>query len=158
MRPSGNPAVLEKRRSRAIELLKKGMQPVDVASELGVDRRSVRRWNAAYRKHGITALQARRNTGRPSRLSEKNKQRLERLLLKGAHHAGFHTDLWTCPRIQTVIKTRFGITYHVDHLSRFLRFLGWSPQKPERRAIERDEKGIRTWKRTTWPATKKKPA
>jgi transposase len=158
MRPSGDPAILEKRRSHAIELLKKGMPPVDVAREVGVDRRSVRRWNAAYRKQGFKALQARHNTGRPSRLSGNDKQRLEKLLLKGAQHAGFHTDLWSCPRIQNVIKTHFGISYHVDHLSRFLRSLGWSPQKPERRAIERDEKRIRTWKRTTLPAIKKKPA
>jgi transposase len=157
MRPSGNPAVFEKRRSRAIQLLKNGWQPVDVACELNVDRRSVRRWNAAFRKNGIHALKSRHNTGRPSRLSEKEKQRLEQLLLAGAQHAGYHTDLWTCPRIQNVIKSHFGITYHVDHLSRFLRSLGWSPQKPERRAIERDEDRIRTWKRSTWPAIKKKP-
>lgn len=157
MRPSGNPAILEKRRNHAIDLLKKGWQPVDVAQEIGVDRRSVRRWNAAFRKTGIAALQARHNTGRPTRLSDKQKYRLEQLLLKGAQTAGFHTDLWTCPRIQSVIKNHFGITYHVDHLSRFLRSLGWSPQKPERRAVERDELRIRTWKRTTWPAIKKKP-
>lgn len=158
MRPSGNPVVLEKRRSRAIQLLKDGWQPVDVAHELNVDRRSVRRWNATFRKQGIHALKARHNTGRPSRLSEKDKMRLEKILLKGALHAGYHTDLWTCPRIQNVIKSHFGIIYHVDHLSRFLRSLGWSPQKPERRAIERDEDRIRTWKRSTWPAIKKKPA
>ena len=66
MRPSGDPAVFEKRRAHAIELLKRGTKPVDVARELGVDRRSVRRWNAAYRKQGHKALQARQNTGRPS--------------------------------------------------------------------------------------------
>lgn len=157
MRPSGNPAVFEKRRTHAISLLKQGWQPVDVARELKVDRRSVRRWHAAYRKKGFDALRSRHNNGRPARLSDKDKQRLEQLLLKGAQKAGFHTDLWTCPRIQNVIETQFGINYHVDHLSRFLRALGWSAQKPERRAIERDEIRIRTWKRTTWPAIKKKP-
>lgn len=158
MRPSGNPAKLEQRRTHAIELLKKGWQPVFVAAKVGVDRRSVRRWNAAFRRNGLSGICARKNTGRPARLTIKEKQRLEQLLLQGAQKAGYHSDLWTCPRVQNVIKDHFGISYHVDHLSRFLRSLGWTPQKPERRAIERDEQRIRTWKRTSWPAIKKKPS
>jgi transposase len=82
---------------------------------------------------------------------------LETYLLDGAQAAGFSTDLWTCPRIRLLIKNKFGILYHVDHLCRLLRRMGWSPQKPESRAIERDEDRIRTWKRIQWPRIKKKP-
>jgi len=157
MRPSGKPSVLEDRRQRAIGLLRQGLRPVDVARRLGVDRRSVRRWNAAYRRRGNNGLRARPNTGRPDRLGRRGRQRLERLLLNGAHACGFPSDLWTCPRIAVVIQRKFGVRYHVDHISRLMRSLGWSPQKPERRAIERDEERIRTWRRVDWPRIKKKP-
>jgi transposase len=84
-------------------------------------------------------------------------RRLERELLHGAQAAGFATDLWTCPRVARLIEQRFRVHYHVDHVGRLLHALGWSPQKPTRRAIERDEEGIRRWIKQTWPALKKKP-
>jgi len=155
MRPAGSPSSLQQRRERAIELLKEGYQPCDVASMLNVDRRSVRRWNAAYRKSGKQALQAKRAPGRPTKLSERDRARLEKLLLKGAKAAGYPTDLWTCPRIAEVIRDRFQVDYHVDHIGRLMHSLGWSPQKPSRRAAERDEDGIATWAKIDWPRVKK---
>jgi transposase len=157
MRPSGSPEELERRRTRAIDLLSQGLAPVEVAHMLGVERRSVRRWNAAYRKKGKSALKAKPAPGRPSELDAKAKRQVEQILLKGAQSAGFHTDLWTCPRVAQVIEQRFGVTYHVDHIGRLLHGLGWSPQKPERRAIERDETAIRNWVRHQWPRVKKTP-
>lgn len=155
MRPSGSPEELERRRIRAIELLRQGHAPVEVAHMVGADRRSVRRWNAAYRKKGATALKAKPALGRPSVLDAKAKRQMERVLLKGAAAAGFPTDLWTCPRVAQVIQTRFGVSYHVDHIGRLLHGLGWSPQKPERRAVERDEAEIRRWAKEDWPRVKK---
>lgn len=157
MRPPGSPRTLERRRHRAIELLEQGWQPVEVARQLGVDRRSVRRWKAAYLKGGETALKARPAPGRPSALDDKARARLERILLKGAKAAGFATDLWTCPRVAEVIAERFGVEYHVDHIGRLLHGMGWSPQKPTRRAIERDETAIKQWVKTDWPRVKKTP-
>jgi len=157
MRPAGNPEVLQQRREHAIKLLKQGRQPVDVARVVGVDRRSVRRWNAAYRDKGSKGIMAIPNTGRPPRLNAQAKKLLERALLKGAQAAGFPNDLWTCPRVAHLIKTSFAISYHVDHIGRLLGSLGFSPQKPERRARERDEKAIQTWLKTQWPRIKKKP-
>jgi len=130
MRPAGSPQALQQRRERAIALLRDGYQPYEVASMLKVDRRSVRRWHAAYRKKGTQALQAKPAPGRPPKLSDKDRTRLEKLLLKGARSAGFATDLWTCPRIAELIQDRFGVCYHVDHIGRLLRTMGWSPQKP----------------------------
>ena len=155
MRPSGKPTMLENRRRQAIELLREGLRPVDVAHRLGVDRRSVRRWKAAFRVRGEHGLRARPNTGRPRRLEEKSRRRLERLLIKGARACGFPTDLWTCPRIALVIQKHFGVQYHVDYISLLMHSLGWSPQKPERRAVERDEKRIRTWVKMDWVWIKK---
>ena len=155
MRPAGSAEELEHRRARAIALLKEGLAPVDVAHRLGVDRRSVRRWKAAHREHGVAGIHAKPAPGRPSALDAKQKRRLEALLLKGAAAAGFPTDLWTCPRVAHLIRDRFGVDYHVDHVGRLLHALGWSPQKPERRAIERDEVAIREWVKARWPRVKK---
>ncbi|MFC1530037.1 winged helix-turn-helix domain-containing protein [Gemmatimonadota bacterium] len=78
------------------------------------------------------------------------------MLLKGARIAGFPTDLWTCPRVVKVIQKQFGVSYHVDHVGRVLRSLGFSPQKPQRRAAERDEEVIQGWIREEWAPAKKK--
>ena len=158
MRPSGSPQELERRRFRGLALLREGLSPVEVARRVGVDRRSVRRWKASARGQGRRALAARPAPGRPQRLTPENRRRLEKDLLRGAQAAGFETELWTCPRVAQWIARRFHVHYHPDHVCRLLHSLGWSPQKPQRRAIERDEKAVRHWMRHTWSAIKKKPA
>jgi putative transposase len=140
-----------------MRLLDEGLQPVDVAHRLGVDRRSVRRWKAAYRHQGSEGIEARAAPGRPSALDTKAKGRLQKLLLKGAKAAGFPTDLWTCPRVAQLIAEHFAVHYHVDHVGRLLHGLGFSPQKPTRRAIERDEHTIQRWVNKDWPRVKKTP-
>lgn len=158
MRPFGSPRQLEQRRFRALALLQRGFSPVEVARRVGVDRRSVRRWKAAVRQQGPPALVAQPTSGRPPKLAAAARQQLENDLLRGARACGFPTDLWTCPRVAEWIRRRFRVRYHVDHLPRLLRALGWSPQKPERRARERDEPAIRRWVRSSWPAVKKTPS
>lgn len=154
MRPQGSPEQLERRRLRAVALLKEGLAPVEVARRVKVDRRSVRRWQAGYRRRGVSALQAKPAPGRPPKLTGAQRQELVRLLLGGAQAAGFATDLWTCPRVATLIAKRFGVQYHVDHLGRLLRSLGFTPQRPQRRAAERDEAVIQRWVREKWPRIK----
>ena len=148
MRPRGTPEELEQRRHRAVALLQQGCQPVEVARMVGVDRRSVRRWKATYRAKGAAGLRRRSVAGRPPKLDAPSRRKLERILLKGARKAGFATDLWTCPRVAEVIQRRFGVAYHVDHVGRLLHALGWSPQKPQRRAVARDEAAIEGWTKT----------
>jgi len=155
MRPSGAPAELQHRRERAIKLLEEGYQPVEVAERVGVDRRSVRRWKAAYLRRGAKGIRAKPAPGRPWKMDSRSRKRLERLLLKGAQAVGYSTDLWTCPRVVAVIRRHFGVSYHVDHVGRILRALGWTPQKPERRARERDEARILGWIKNDWPRIKK---
>ena len=157
MRPHGSPKELEQRRQRGIALLQEGYQPVEVANMLGVERRSVRRWKAAYREKGGNGIRARQAPGRPCKLDSGDLRKLEKSLLKGARKAGFPTDLWTCPRVAQFIQSLFGVTYHVDHIGRILHDLGWTPQKPERRAIERNETRIKEWIKVDWPRIKKKP-
>lgn len=140
---------------RALEMLRSGMTAREVADRLGVHLVSVYRWSA-MRRRGLRAIRARRTPGRPPKLSGEERAELEQILLAGAQAEGFATDLWTCPRIREVIRRRFGVEYHVDHIVRLLHGLGWSPQKPQRRAVERDEHAIRTWVKREWPRIKKK--
>lgn len=156
MRPQGSPQELEQRRQRAISLLQEGYRPVDVALMLRVERRSVRRWKAAHSKQGEKGIRAQQASGRPPKLDTNKLRKLEKALLKGSKKAGFPSDLWTCPRVATLIQSLFGVTYHVDHIGRILHDLGWSPQKPVRRAIERDETRIKEWIKVDWPRIKKK--
>jgi transposase len=157
MRPAGSAEFLEARRLRAVQYLEQGLLPVEVARKVGVERRSVRRWKASLLKDGPKAIRAKPAPGRPARLDRERRRKLETILLKGANQAGFTTNLWTCPRVVQVIEKAFGVRYHVDHIGRILHSLGWSPQKPQRRAVERDEDRIQTWVKIDWPRVKKTP-
>lgn len=155
MRPTGSPEELEHRRQRAIALLNEGYQPVDIASMIGEDRRSVRRWKSAYLEKGENAIKAKPTPGRPTKLKHKQMIQLEQALFKGAKATGFPADLWTCPRIAHLISKLFRIRYHVDHIGRLLKSPGWTPKKPQRRAIERDKEQIQRWIEVDWPRIKK---
>jgi len=118
---------------------------------------SVGRWRDARSELGDDGLKVRSASGRPPKLTRANKRRLVKLLLRGAPAHGYSTDLWTTQRIADLIWKHFSVRYHKDHVGRLLRELGWSHQKPERRAIERDEAAIERWKKETWPRVKKTP-
>jgi transposase len=133
-------------------------QPVEVARMLGVDRRSVRRWKSAYRFGGYTAIKARPVSGRPMKLGRQTLGWLAGKLLKGARAAGYANDLWTCPRIARVIEAHCHVKYEQSGVWRLMRGMGWSPQKPERRAMEANNRLIRRWLKHEWPRIKKKPA
>ena len=152
MRPCGSPEELQRKRERAIDLLKHGHKQTQIARMVGVDPRTMRRWVAAHRCGGKKALQAVAASGRPPKLTSAQRQQLEKQLLKGARSAGFPTDLWTCPRVAEHIRRTFGVRYHVDHIGRLLHALNWSPQKPTRKAVERDEEAIRQWVKQVWMA------
>ncbi len=156
MRPPGTPQQLQKRREQAIRLWKSGKIPASIARALSASRSSVSRWIQTFELQGTRGLEAQPIPGRPPQRSAKQKQQLERLLCQGALAAGYKTDLWTLKRIAKMIKRHFGIKYHPAHVWKVLQQLGWSCQKPERRAMQRDEAAIAHWKRDTWPQIKKK--
>src|SRR3989338_4529861 len=156
MRSYGTRKQLEKRRRHAIELLKNGYTLSAVAKKLGCSPGSVFLWRQMYQKGGEESLKPKPAPGRPQKLTPGQKRTLTRILLKGPLSLGYNTDLWTQRRIAEVIEKRFGIEYHPNHLWRFLTALGWSCQKPEKRARERDEKAIQRWKRYEWPHIKKR--
>ena len=155
MRPHGSPSVLEQRRHTAIDLFRSGRQTVEIAHIVGATRRTIRRWKALYRQKGVRGLKAVPAPGRPMRLSVEQRNELEQVLLNGAKAVGYDTDLWTCPRVAEVIRRQFSVRYHVDHIGRLLHSLGWSPQRPQRKAMERDEQKVRSWIKGTWVRIKK---
>lgn len=157
MRTAGSPKLLEKRRLDAIALFEDGMAQVAIAKKLRIHDRTVRRWIASYRQEGRKGVAAKPAPGRPPKLSAVQQGTLAKMLDKGAVANGYSTELWTCPRVARVVEKRFGISYHVDHMGRLLKSMGFTPQKPERRARERDEAGIRRWVRRDWSDIKKKP-
>ena len=156
MRPHESQSELEKRRRRAIALLKQGKASLsDVARQVGASKSSVSRWQQAYQESGSKALRPKEIPGRPPKLSSEEKTQLEQVLLAGPLAAGYRTDLWTLKRIAEVIHKYFGTTYHPNHVWRLLVGMNWSCQKPERRALQRNEEAIGHWKRYPWPYLKK---
>ena len=155
MRPPGTPKQLEKRRRRAVQLLESGQTLSAVAHRIGAAASSVFRWRQVSRRKGTQGLAARPTPGRPPRLSTVQKRQLVKLLTRGALHSGYRTDLWTLPRVTELIHRQFGVHYHPAHVWKVLTTLGWSCQKPERRAVERDEVAVARWKRDEWPRIKK---
>jgi len=158
MRPHGTPSELEARRMRAAGLLRQGMRPSDVAKAVGSSPSSVTRWKEAIHTSGVDGLKAIPHPGPTPRLSKGQKHRLIKILLRGPEAAGFPTDLWTCPRVAAVIESAFRVRYHPGHVWHLLQHLGWTCQKPERRARERDEEAIARWRREDWPRIKKSPS
>lgn len=156
MRLPGTSQQLEQRRRRALQLLKSGKPLSAVARMIGAAKSSVSRWYQAYQEGGWRTLRPRPIPGRPCRLSEQQKAALARILLKGPLEYGYPTDLWTLKRIAQVIWRQFRIRYHPNHVWRLLVSMGWSCQKPETRARERNEAAIRYWKRHVWPHIKKR--
>jgi transposase len=155
MRPPGSAAALEKRRRKAVELLQQNVRIVDVAEAVNASTSSVKRWRDAFEAQGAEGLNPAPHYQPPSRLTEKQQQRLIRTLLRGPRASGYPNDLWTCSRVLEVIRTLFGVTYHVDYVGTLLHKLGWSVQKPEQRARERDEGAIQRWQQQEWPRIKK---
>jgi transposase len=150
-------AVLEVRRMKAVALMRDGLNNSQVGRELGVANQTVSRWRKEYSEGGKKALAQAGRAGRKPLLDAKQRKALTGKLLAGPEKLGYETPLWTCERVANLIGQEFGIHYHPGHVWRILRGLGWSPQRPVGRALERDEKAIREWKRITWPTAKKKP-
>ena len=155
MRPHGSPQQLEKRRRLAVRLLNQGRPYHVVTKEVNASISSLVRWRQAYRKKGRAGLKPKPHPGRPPRLSEKQKKTLVRILVKGPLETGYSTDLWTLKRIGQVIRKRFGVRYCTSNLWSLMDRMGWSCQKPQKRARERKEKAIRSWRRHVWPHIKK---
>jgi transposase len=157
MRPKGSAEALEVRRRIAAKLLQKGKGIREVACLVEASPSAVHGWKQLLDEGGLDALKAKPHPGRPGQLTAEQKTELEQKLRDGPLVAGFSTDLWTLERVAQVIERCFGVQYHPGHVWKILREIGWSTQKPERRARERDEEAIERWRGEDWPRLKKKP-
>ena len=144
----------EQRRWRGIALLDQGHTQADVARQLGVSRSAVSQWANVRRQRGDDALRAKPHPGAPPKLHKRQLARLETMLLQGPRKHGWATELWTLPRVVELIERKFGVTYDQSGVWHVLRRMGWSAQKPERRARERDEEAIAAWRKQDWPRIK----
>jgi transposase len=156
MRPKGTAEALEARRLVAARLFDLGKTNPEVAEACGVSLSAVKQWKRRWKEGGAEALAARPHPGPCPRLSPAQLRKLLDILRRGAEKSGFGTDLWTCSRVARVIRRRFEVQYHPCHVWKVLRKLGWTCQKPERRARERDEAAIERWRKVTWPRIKKR--
>jgi transposase len=148
----------QRRRVRAGRMLLAGKTPAQAAHAVGVARQTVYTWKALLDEGGIDALRAMPGRGRPARLDDEQLQALGRTLLQSPTEHGFGTELWTLKRIGVLVERQYGVKFSQTHIWRILGGLGFSVQKPERRAIERNEDAVQVWRRKTWPALKKKPS
>jgi transposase len=156
MRPECDVACQEWRRFQALSLHKAGWTQRDIAVALDVTKGAVSQWLAAARAHGSGALHSRARPGRPGELSPEQKHLLPDCLWHGAEAYGFRGERWTCARVAKVVEQEFGIAYSKSQVSRILKAMGWTPQVPITRAIQRDEEAIAHWRAWTWPALKKR--
>lgn len=146
----------EARRFRAWQLKQKGWKQVDIAEALGVTRAAVSQWLKRAREGGVGALRTRSGSGAKPKLAAAQLERLPELLSVGPEAYGFRGAVWTRARVGAVIEKEFGVSYSDGHVGRLLRRIGWSLQKPEDRADQRDEEAVERWQEETWPALKKK--
>lgn len=146
-----------KKRVKAGRMLLAGKGCTEVALAVGVARQTVYTWKRLLDEGGIDALRGVPERGRPAQLDAQQLAGVRAALLQSPTEHGFGTELWTLKRVGTLIERLHGVRFGQTNVWRILGSLGFSPQKPEKRAIERNEDAVRTWKRSTWPALKKKP-
>ena len=144
---------LEERRLEGARLLAEGrLSQAEVARELEVSRATISRWAEAFREGGQAALKARLAPGREPSLDREAKRRLLEDLGKGPLAWGYENHEWTLPRVAEVLWRTQRVRHHPSHLSRLLGRLGWSTQRPQARATQRDEQAIGRWLEEDFPA------
>jgi transposase len=146
----------EWRRLRAWNLKRHGWAQHDIADALDVSTAAVSQWIHKAQSAGVEALQSRPSPGHPAKLTDAQKRLIPDFLWHGAEAYGFRGDVWTCIRVAQVIEWEFGVSYHKDHVSRLLKELGWTPQIPITRAVQRDEEAIARWRVEVWPELRKR--
>jgi transposase len=156
MRKKGTRQEWDRVRSIAANMFDQDRMPKEIARDLGVDDQTVRAWRRAYRKGGRDALLSRKPPGRPARLNDAQRQALAELLLKTPKECGFDKYLWTQQLIADLIEREFEVKYHHDHIGVILKDIGYSHQKPQRRAREHDPVKVATWRQEVWPDLLKK--
>jgi transposase len=116
----------------------------------------VRKWVRAYRAGGDDALAGTPHPGRTPFLTAEQQAEALGWLTRKPTEFGFRTDLWTAARVAQLIRKEFGVEYHPNYLREWLSRRQHTPQKPARRAKQRDPVAIDRWLAGEYPATQKK--
>ena len=153
MRRKGTSEQLAIVRNRGLALLEKGKKPEEVAEIFNVTPRCVYRWRQESKKP--KRRKAVRSVGRPRKLTEKQIKKLEKALDQGAYAFGYAGNYWTLDRIAQVIWQLFKVRYHPSGVWHIMDRMGWSSQRPQRRAFQRNEEAIEQWKKEVLPEIKK---
>jgi putative transposase len=147
---------MEERRLEGGRLLKEGkMSQAEIARHLSVSRATVNDWAKVVKAKGRGGLRKQKAPGSESKLSKVQKEKLKRMLDRGALACGFPTDRWTLERVRQLIQKEFKVSYHRNYLNRLLRSLGFSPQKPLPQAIEQERELVEAWLEQDWSRIKK---
>ena len=145
----------EARRLQAWHLKPQGWSQRRVAEALGVSEGAVSQGMKRAGDAGPEALRRQPSPGAPRRLSADQLARLPELLHRGPIAYGCRGEWWTRTRIAAVIRLEFGVSYHPRHVGRLCQAIRWTPQKPTRRARQRDDAAIAQWREESWPAIKR---
>ena len=158
VRPRRDFEAMTERRLRAGKMFAKGSSQADVARALEVSRVTASQWHATWSEHGLAGLRGAQRAGRLPKITDEQLEKVEEALAKGPTKNGFPNELWTLARISTVIEKVTGVSYSTTQTWSILRErLGWSRQRPARRAAEADQDAIAAWARDRWPVVKKTP-
>ncbi len=144
--------VSEQIRIMAVRRVREGERPSDVIRGYGLCRTTIYKWLQAARRGGEKALRARRAPGPKPKLTNRQKRRVFRWINgKDPRQYGFDFGLWTRKIVQSLIWEEFGVELGITAVGRLLAELEITPQKPLRRAYERDPKAIARWMEEDYP-------
>lgn len=141
-----------KRRMEAAALFSQGKTRADVARLLNVSWRAVHGWYQEWNCMGVEGLAPKGKPGPAEKFTDEDIEVLRGKLIAGAVANGYANELWTLRRVGRLIADELGKKASHSEVWRLLKRMNWSPQKPERRARERDEDKIEHWKKVQWPA------
>ena len=144
----------ERVRLAAAELIEAGASDREVARHFRVSRMSANRWRRSLAGGGRSALASKGAGGARCKLAPAQLRDLAAVLEAGPAAQGWEDQCWTLARITEVIWQRFGAEYTLAGACLLLHRIGWSVQFPARRAAERDEARIATWRQEVWPVVK----
>lgn len=147
--------VLEHYRFRAVELYQKGKSVQDIAFFFGIHRGSVSLWIKTWKEKGLNSLKSKKANGPEPKLTNKDRKKIISVVKKSAMDFGFETPLWTCKRLQQIIKNELHKEIDISNIWRWLISWGFTNQKPERDALEKNQREVNKWLKEEWPKIEK---
>ncbi|MGH7592721.1 MAG: IS630 family transposase, partial [Gemmatimonadales bacterium] len=131
--------------------------PSSVMDSLGMCRTTIYPWLREFKVRGFDALVEKIAAGREPMLNEKQRQQVRRWIIgKDPRQHGFDFGLWTRRIVQILIREKMGVDYCLTSVGKLLASLDITPQKPLRRAYERDPVAVELWRNETYPELKKR--